>query len=247
MLATIHFIALYIHIIIGGLALVIFWLPIISKKGSKNHLRFGKLFTKGMYTVAVSGIIMSSIVLFDPIGLRYPDNNFSEQQIQQVMAEQRIFAGFLLMLSVLVFSNVKQSLMVLKAKRGRSILKTPSHLLTLFLLGTLGIVMLYIGWQQHIILFQVFAVLSVVNSIGCFRYIYKKTIRDREWIMVHLGNIIGAGIGAYTAFFAFGGRRFFSEILTGELQIIPWILPSVVGVSVMIYFNRMYRVKYRIG
>jgi len=242
----IHSAAFYLHITIGSLALVVFWLPLIAKKGSANHIRFGNWFAKGMYAVSISGVLMSSLVLADPIGIRYPLNDFSVERIAQIAAQQRIFAGFLLMLSVLVFSNVKQSLLVLKAKANRELLKTPFHLATLTVLGVMGAVMAWIGITQQIILFQIFSVLSMLNAFGGFRYIFKETLKKREWVIAHLGNIVGAGIGAYTAFFAFGGRRFLSEIFTGQLQVIPWIVPGVVGISLMTYFNRKYRQQYRV-
>jgi len=47
---------------------------------------------------------------------------------------------------------------------------------------------------------------------------------------VHLNGMIGSGIGAYTAFFAFGGRSLLGELLPGQWQVIPWVLPTVIGV-----------------
>lgn len=243
----IHTSAFYIHVFIGSLALVIFWLPLLAKKGSRNHVRFGKYFVYGMYAVSISGMLMSSLVLLDPIGLRYPENQFSAEKLVKIAIQQRIFAGFLLMLSVLVFANVKQSILVLKAKKDRQILKKPLNLLTISVLGLLGLLMMYIGFSYQLILFQAFAALCIVNSIGSFRYIYKKKLKEKEWIIAHLGNILGAGIGAYTAFFAFGGRRFFAEIFTGQLQIVPWVLPSVIGIGLITYFSKKFRAQYKVA
>lgn len=243
----IHQFAFYFHVTVGSLALVIFWLPLMVKKGSKNHLRFGKLFVLGMYVVSISGFIMSMLVLIDPVAVRLPNEMTNDESLQRFINNNRVSAGFLLMLSVLVFSNVRQSILVLKVKANREMLKKPLHLSIISILGLLGLFMAWVGINNNIILFIIFAAVSVLNSIGMLHYIFKPEIKPREWIIAHLGNIVGAGIGAYTAFFAFGGRRLFAGLLTGDLQIIPWILPTIVGIFVTSYFTRKYRQQYRVA
>ncbi len=239
--------SLYTHIIIGTLSLFVFWLPLAAKKGSPSHKKSGIWFVNAMYTVAISGFIMTSLVLLDPIGVRYPDSVPPADKIEAIIKQQRVFAGFLLMLSWLVFTNVRQSILVLKAKADRSLLRKPAHLLTVFSLGCLGIIMFTIGLQQEILLFKIFSLLCIGVSIGNFHYIFKRDLKQREWVIAHMGNIIGAGIGSYTAFFAFGGQALFDEVLTGQLQIIPWILPSLFGIAYTIYSNNKYRLQFRVG
>ncbi|MDQ7050126.1 MAG: hypothetical protein Q9M92_11580 [Enterobacterales bacterium] len=247
MQSSLYYIALYTHIIIGAVALVAFWLPLLAKKGSVLHKKSGRWFVNAMYTVAISGFIMTSLVLLDPIAVRYADALPPADKIESIIRQQRIFAGFLLMLSWLVFTNVRQSLLVLEAKSDRSILRKPAHVLTVFSLGCLGVIMLTIGMQQQIMLFKIFSVLCIVISFGSLHYIFKRKLKSREWIMAHMGNIIGAGIGTYTAFFAFGGKALFSEILTGGWQILPWILPSLIGIAYNVYSNKGYRQQFKVG
>jgi len=247
MQSSLYYLALYTHIMVGAVALLVFWFPMLAKKGSPFHKKSGRWFVNAMYTVSISGFIMTSLVLLDPIAVRYTDALPVADKIESIIRQQRISAGFLLMLSWLVFTNVKQSLLVLKAKADRRLLRSPAHLLTVFSLACLGVIMLAIGVQQQIILFQIFSVLCIVISIGSLHYIFKKKLRRREWIMAHLGNIIGAGIGTYTAFFAFGGRALFSEILTGGWQILPWILPSLIGIAYNVYSNNRYRQQFKVG
>ncbi len=244
---NIHQIAFYLHVVIGSIAMIVFWLPLIAKKGSKNHRLFGNLFVKGMYAVSISGFIMSILVLVDPIAVRLPEAIMNTEKTNHFILQNRIFSGFLLMLSVLVFSNVRQSILVLEAKADRSSLKTPFHISLLIVLGLLGLSMAVIGFKFEILLFEIFAALCIFNSIGMLYYIYKPAIKNREWIIVHLGNILGAGIATYTAFLSFGGRRLLAEVLTGSLMILPWILPSIIGVTASIYLTKKYRNQYRIN
>lgn len=243
----IHQLAFYSHVTIGAVALIIFWLPMIAKKGSKNHIFYGKLFVNGMYAVSISGFIMSTLVLIDPIAVRLPTTLMDADKTASFIVRNRIFSGFLLMLSVLVFCNVRQAILVLKAKADRSVLKTPFHIGLLILLGVLGFVMGVVGVEHSILLFEIFAGLCIFNSIGMLYYIYKPAIKQREWLIVHLGNILGTGIAAYTAFFAFGGNRLFSAFLSGNLMVVPWILPGIIGTIASIYLTKKFRQRYKVA
>ncbi len=42
--------------------------------------------------------------------------------------------------------------------------------------------------------------------------------------------MIVSGIAAYTAFFAFGARNYMASLLSDDWQILPWVLPTILGV-----------------
>ena len=151
------------------------------------------------------------------------------------------------MLSILVFCNVRQSILVLRAKADRRLLKQPLHLGLVGFLGMTGAVVGWIAFNQDILLLRIFSILSIVSSAGMLYYIFKPQIKKREWILAHLGNIIGAGIGAYTAFFAFGGSRLFASLLTGDLMVLPWILPGIIGTFGSMYLSKKYRRQFSIS
>jgi hypothetical protein len=243
----IHQATFYIHILVGSASLIIFWLPLFATKGSQRHRQLGHVFTNCMYVVTVTGIVMSSLVLLDPIAVRLPDGSLTGAALEKMQYRNRIFAMFLMMLSVLVLANVRQAVLVLQAKADRDLLRTRSHLSLVVLLGVFGVLVAIYGVNENILLFQIFAAVSIFNSVGMLHYIFKSTLKNREWLIAHLGNIIGAGIGSYTAFFAFGGRKIFAELLTGNWQVVPWILPAIIGVSATIYLDRKYRRQYRVA
>jgi len=237
MFHIVHQSAFYLHILVGSVALIIFWLPFLTKKGGIDHRRYGQIFTKMMYIVAFSGIVMSSLVLVDPIAVRFPDGDFDVNKMADILFWNRVETSFLFMLSILVIVFLRQSMLVLKAKHQRELLRTPIHLGTIGFLGVCSIFVGLVSIKFGIILLGVFAILGIVTVLKSFHYIYKPAIKDREWIIVHLDNVCSAGISTYTAFFAFGGRRLLEDFLPGNLQMIPWILPGIVGgiaISLMI-------------
>jgi uncharacterized membrane protein len=242
----VHQFTFYLHIFAGSIALVAFWLPFFTRKGDKNHRRFGQIFANTMYFVTASGVIMSTLVLVDPIGVRYPDQVLSAERAANLAYQNRVFAGFLFMLSILVICNVRQALLVLKARANRDLLKTPSHIGIISFLGLTGFIVGWIGLTKQVLLLEIFAAFCILTSAQALHYIFKPSIKAREWIIVHLGNISGAGIATYTAFFAFGGSRLFSDFLTGNLQVIPWVLPGIIGGFGIAYMNRKYEQQFRV-
>lgn len=243
----IYKVAFYLHISLGVVGLISFWLPMLSKKGSLLHKQSGVWFVRAMYIVSVSGMIMCFLLFIDPIGIRAPNQEISEERALQIISSVQFQSSFLLMLSLLTFSSVHMGVQVLKAKSDRKILRTKANHLLLSALLVMAIVIGMIGWQDQQWLLLFFAIISGFVSVNTFHYMYKEKIKHNEWIIAHLGGLIGAGIAAYTAFFAFGGRQFLSDILSGQWQMLPWVLPSIIGVSASQYLERKYVKIFKVG
>lgn len=242
-----HKVALYSHVIIGFLALILFWIPVVAKKGSRLHNQVGQWFVNAIWLVSVSGILMSVIVWWDPLAIRLPGETVSAERATRIIASQRMSSEFLLMLSLLVLVSVKQATLVLKARADRSQLRKWHHMIWVLALLLMALVVGTKGILHGQILLMIFGPIGLSASFGALRYIYKSELCPREWIIEHFTNIIGCGIGVYTAFFAFGGRQYLSELLPGMLQIIPWVLPGVLGtIAIALYkpkYTKLYRIK----
>ena len=223
----IHQLAFYLHVTIGSFALIIFWLPMFAKKGSPNHVKYGRYFTKSMYAVAISGFIMTILVLSDPIGVREPLRNLSVEAANQMAFQNRLFSSFLFMLSLLVFNCVHLSLRSLAAKADRDSLKTPGLVGGFAFQLVCAVIVGAIGTLYDQVLFQIFAGLCIANGVGNLRYIFKA--------------------GAYTAFFVFGGSRLFSLFISSNGQVILWVIPGVVGTIGSIYLSKKYKAKYKVA
>ncbi|UOK58443.1 DUF2306 domain-containing protein [Bacillus sp. OVS6] len=53
-----------LHIIGGFIALFVFWVPIVTKKGGKAHRVTGWVYTGGMIVVAISAFYMGAYRIF---------------------------------------------------------------------------------------------------------------------------------------------------------------------------------------
>jgi len=90
----------------------------------------------------------------------------------------------------------------------------------------------------------VFSLLGMGNALNMWRYIFKPTLHKGDWLLSHIGNILGAGIGAHTAFLVFGGRSFLDQWVPGDLQLWLWIAPSVIGGTAITLVSLRYGRRY---
>lgn len=245
-MAIIHQTLLYLHILVGAAALVLFWVPMAVKKGSATHKKLGALYANAMYVVSVSGIVMCIMVLLAPVAFKPQLAQLSGNQLITTIYQLRLFEMFLLALSLLVFVSIKHGLLVLKAKHNRDLLKTPWHIVSIASLTVSGIVVLYFGLQQSHTLYIIFGVLCSVSGASIFHYIFKASIKEREWVIEHLSAFVGSGIAVYTAFFAVGGRHVLSELLPGQWQVLPWILPGVIGGIMISRYKRTANKQFKV-
>ncbi len=245
-MTQIHNLLLYIHIFIGFASLVLFWIPIVAKKGGTLHVRAGRWYANAMYAVSITAFVMSIMVLIHPMGVRFSSNDFEMGEAFRIARQERMTATFLLAISILVFSNVRHGLLTLRAKRDHSLMRSPIHLGLNGLLTLMGVVLIFVGMSSDFLLFYIFAGICLVSGITQLRYSLKRNVKRMEWVIAHLGAMCGAGIGSYTAFFVFGGNQYLADLLTGNLIVIPWITPAIIGTAIITLHSRKYRKQFNI-
>lgn len=241
---ALHQSALYLHITVGSCALLLFWVPVFTRKGNLDHKRFGRYFATAMYVVSFSGIVMSSLDLLWPLATHAADLDLSPAEADSAKRQVREFGLFLLSLSILVLTNTRHGWLAILHKEDRTPLRNPLHLALNGSLFSVGVVLFAIGVSTGNILFMIFGLLETVSSVNHFRYIFRKKLRPKEWWIEHLGGLIGSGIGAYTAFTVFGGRQLFEELFASgfdDLSIFLWITPGIVGTIAITYSTRYYK------
>lgn len=232
-----------LHIIFGSAALILFWVPMYTKKGQLNHKKFGRYYRNVMYAVAGTGAIMAALVLAIPLTIKH---EYADHENAAKIAENiRYFWSFLLYLALLSYTSTKHGDAVLRAKENRANLRTFAYVAPIALLFACGPLFIGIGLVRSNMLHTVFGVLGLLVGAGMLRYIFKKTMGARAYILEHVGSMMGSGIGAYTAFLAFGGRQFLDGV--GSYQIVFWIAPGVIGSVLSFMLCKKYGKIFRVG
>jgi hypothetical protein len=238
----IHSTLFFIHILVGTAALILFWVPMLTKKGQLQHKRFGRAYRNIMYCVAASGALMAIMVIAMPLTTKPFLAN--AQDVDAAVTNFRYFWLFLLYLALLSYTSTRHGDAVLKAKDNRSDLRAFTYLAPLAMLAFGGLVFIGIGVVRENMLHLIFGILGTSVGISMLRYCLAKQVQAKAYILEHIGSMIGSGIGAYTAFFAFGGRQILSGI--GSYQIIFWIIPGVAGSILSFYLSKKYIKVYRL-
>jgi uncharacterized membrane protein len=235
---TIHSLLFVIHIIFGSMALILFWVPIVTKKGGLDHRKFGRHYANTMYAVAASGALMALMVIFAPLVIKHQLVN-ENTDTKQFVLNLRIFWSFLLYLSLLTFVNVRHGILVLKNKKQHSNMRQWPHLFSIGLLLVGGLLLFSLGITYSNTLHIIFGVLGTVLAIQSSRFCLAKSVPVNRWLVEHIGSSIGSGIGAYTAFMSFGDRSMFGNI--GKWQFVFWVAPGVIGAIASARMSRKYK------
>ena len=217
---------LWVHIAAGMIGLIVFWVPIFSKKGSKNHLQFGKYYVRLMWVVVVTAVVLCIKNLFT------------------VHYNTAIFLGFIALLTA---SPLWSGIRILQDKKEASpgYLRTrqlfdASLVLTGAALLTYG---LYLKLEGVGILMVIFGILGLSSTPDLIRGF--KTKRKTNWLYEHLAGMIGSGIASHTAFLVFGAANFLGGYLPGSLMVIPWVTPAIVGAIGTSYARKKWTKKKR--
>ena len=202
----------YIHVIAGTVSLVLFWIPVFARKQKGLHTTVGKLYVYCMWTVVITAFLLS---------------------IKNFVIGRYNIAFLLGFLSLVTANPLWYAIGVMKSKKAYS----RSYLLTYFVIhssivllgGSLlvyGLFFVNTSAKYLMIIFGTLAVLDIRELLS------KREMKSSkpDWYKVHYSGMITTAIAAYTAFFAFGGSRFLDNILTNEWQLIPWILPTLIGI-----------------
>lgn len=246
----IHDLAFQVHVVVGAMALLIFWVPLIVRKGSLDHRRFGRWFASLMYAVAGTGLLMSLLDLYQPLAMHVTGLSLDTEAGAAAAAELRGWAWFLFSLSVLVLTTTRHGWLVVQHKQDRSALRSPVHLGLCSLLVLVGVLLLWQAMLRSEVLMAVFGGFEVFLGLSYLHYIFKPSLAPKEWWTEHLGALIGSGIGAYTAFLVFGGNTLFQSIFGGSfstVSIVLWIMPGLIGGVAIAWLTRYYRRRFGAG
>ncbi|NVJ66076.1 MAG: hypothetical protein HWE16_06280 [Gammaproteobacteria bacterium] len=243
MMDILHEFLRYTHIIGGFIGLVLFWIPIFSKKGSKVHRQMGKYWTWLARVVVLSAL--AGLFLYIP-----------EIIEKNVSANNYAFLLFLGYLSVVTYIVINYGVAVLKTKSDPTQLNTPYWnfmILLSFAVSVFIILFALIVKPDSMAVLLALSPIGIGSGLGMRSYIKKGNSKygkkgiesNKGWLYEHLGSMLGAGIAFHTAFAVFGVTRLFDIGLEGMVAVIPWILPAAIGIPAQYIWTRKYQRKFK--
>jgi hypothetical protein len=226
---------LIVHVTTGAVGLVLFWVPVIGRKGAVNHRRFGKAFSYLMLITASMAIGMGTCTILDPVATH-------PKLTQPAAWIQGIFGWMMLYLAILTISLVWHGLVTVRNKRQHEANRAwPNVSLNLLVIAA-ALYCAYRGWLINEVLMMGIAVVGVASGITNLVFIFREVPSKLTYQLEHVKAAVGAGISVYTAFMAFGFVRFMpSNALNPKM----WSIPLIVGLALIIFHQTRIRLSQR--
>jgi hypothetical protein len=246
-MSSIYGIALLLHICAGIGGLIAFWIPAVARKGHATHVRVGRAFFYATCGVAATGIVMAGLLLLDPLATKPLRNPVAPERAAAIAATIRLTSLFLFYLVLITFVPVYHGVRVLATRSAPERLRTAFHtaINIIVIAAAAGMIALAAIMRQ-----PVFAALSVIGFLigsGNLRFARRSYPTPMAWWYEHMQSMLGGGIAFHTAFLVLGAGRLFGVSLEGPLALVPWLLPTVVGVPATSIWVGYYRRKFDEG
>jgi hypothetical protein len=232
-----------IHILVGGIGLILFWVPVLTAKGGRTHRAAGRWFVRCVYLVAGSGLISSVWAIAAPASF------MGETALPaNVAGDLRFFFSILGMLSVLALQGAVLGTRVLQVKDGPEPLGNMSLRLVLAvqLASSLAVAgyacssLWTTGFESRYFVPLAISLVSLIDYGEQRKFVTRAQPR-RAWFYKHLECMIGCGIAFYTA----ASVTFFGRVLQlnfdGPLALVPWLLPTAIGLPAIYLTKRKYQ------
>ena len=226
------------HVATGFVGLAAFWVPVFARKGGRTHVQAGRIYTYCAYVVTVSAVTASAgrVVFYQFQGAG--------------IAERPDLYGFAVLLGylgVVTFATVRQAIRVVATRKAPETLRTPVHeaLAWASIAGSIAVVAVALrAWSDVSPILLGMSPIGLFIGRGMLRLMHNPRAQHMGWFYSHLGSMLGGGIAFHTAFIVFGAQRVWAYEIAGPFAVVPWLLPTVVGIPAIVVWTRYYRRKF---
>jgi hypothetical protein len=252
------------HIVVGFAGLVLFWVPIFAKKGGRLHVVCGRLFVWCAYIVGATSVVSSAWAVAHPVSfLRDPlSRGVSERSVPYMIEQARFFFSILGFLGLAVLVGTYFGVRVVRTRRDHAELRRGILIPAELLLGAWCVGVAAFGAYnlatcaagRHLLPAAAAGRFAIPIALGLWglhgvvgelNYILRPRPTPRAWWYRHMEAMIGAGIAFHTAFLVFGSARLFGVQLPGPWQVVPWLLPSAIGIPAAVLWVRYYKRRFK--
>lgn len=208
---------LYLHIAAGFTALIIGLVAMFAPKGQTLHNKSGLIYFWAMVVVAITSTIIS--LRSTPINL--------------FLLVTGIFSFYL------IFTGYRSTIIKNKAPQLVDKFVTAVMLCTTLAMISLAAYDWFNGTGRLTIILGIFGSIGGVLAIADLLLYRNGLDHPREWLLRHLGRMLGAYLATFTAFAV-------TNLTAWMAPILLWTLPPVIGAVSIIFATRYYRKVYNI-
>jgi len=241
---TTYKLILALHVVAGLIGLAAFWTPALSRKGGVAHVRVGRVFFWCTCVIASTGLLMAALFLAAPLAVHPPRTPVGPERAAVIARETRLVAPFLIYLVLITFAPVYHGVRVLATRHAPEQLRTPFH--TILHLATLAaaVGLAVLGFATGRIVFLALSPIGFLIGLGNLGFARTPYPTPMTWWYEHMRSMMGGGVAFHTAFFVLGAGRLLGISMDGW-GVLPWLLPTIVGIPASAIWVRYYRRKFR--
>ena len=254
-LADLHLVLRSIHIAAGAIGLVAFWAAVFTKKGATAHIRCGRAFVFCAYPVGVTSVLSSGWTLVDPLGFG-TSLGLSEDDVRRLAPEQGWIFSVLGLAGLSLLAYIQVGVYAVKTKNRPRPVGNRTLLLTLVTFGLVGggvaargiSRLLAVGPAIHSVMPLVLGLVAVPLVYTMLKFVWRLRPAHMDWWYKHMECMLVSGIIFHTALaITVSQRLMHQELLRGALALVPWLLPTVIGVPVTCVWILRYKFKFGPG
>lgn len=213
------------HVLTGAVGLVSFWAPVLSRKGSPFHVKWGKVFVYALLATGSFAVLMATCTLIAP--------RETHPHIEDLRLIEGVFGWMMLYLGILTVNLAWYGRLAVSNRRkhlgNRSRLNVGLQVLLLLA----SIACATFGALEDLWLMVGMSMVGFATVATNARFLFREEPSPQAWQREHIKALIGAGISVYTAFLAFGAVRLAPQL---ALHPVLWSIPLVTGISLILYF-----------
>lgn len=209
-----------VHLACAFGATAVFWIPLFADKGGPLHLGAGRLYVRLIYLTAITGAPLALLMLLS------------------ADASARHTAAFLGYLLTILVMPVHHGVRVVRGRRPGVRIGSPLHtVLALSAIGAgLALGAAAIAWREW-----PFLLMSPIGPILGVRALLYAKAPHFSWREEHIVSMVMSGIAVHTAMLVFGTTRTLHMTFTGAAAYLPWLLPAMIGLPLLLLRIRQER------
>jgi uncharacterized membrane protein len=218
----------FFHAFSGAVALLVFMIPLLSKKGGKLHVKIGWIYTYAMVFVGFTAFIITPWRAF-----------FDEVRTSSSIG----FSTFLFFIAAFTLSSLWNGLRVLRFKKR---LDPNRHWLQLgppVVLIILGLATQVLGYFLNNTLLIIFPIFSHFAAKDQLKYWLSSPKEKMHWWYFHMNGMFAACIATVTAFLVTAVPRIFPNNSIAESPAL-WIAPGLILGIILNKWTKSYRTKF---
>lgn len=224
----------WVHIFFGSIGLVLFWIPVITKKGKRLHRQVGTWFC---YSMLATGTVATFISF---ISLAYPLETHPLFDDPRIVRAQ--FGWLMLYLAALTMSLAWFGLVSVRYKKEHRRHRDPINLGLQLLVIATGVNCSIQGWLIDKTLLMWIGMVGFVSASAILAFTALPNPGKAQYLHFHVRASVGAGISAYTAVLAVTLVRTMPE---DAFNPVIWAIPTIVGSTIIGYHEaRLFMQRY---